>query len=49
MLETNLGRLADTPGNEAFRTMLQGKIRNFTRKIKTKQELIDMLKANPAA
>lgn len=47
VLETNLGRLADTPGNEAFRTMLQGKIRNFTRKIKTKEELIDMIKANP--
>lgn len=46
VLETNLGRLADTPGNEAFRSMLQGKIKNFSRKIKTKQELIDLLKAN---
>jgi hypothetical protein len=49
VLETNLGRLADTPGNEAFRTMLQGKIKNFSRKIKTKQELIEMLKGSPAA
>jgi hypothetical protein len=49
VLETNLGRLADTPGNEAFRTMLQGKIKNFTRKIKTKEELIDLLKAGPTA
>lgn len=49
VLETNLGRLADTPSNEAFRTMLQGKIKNFTRKIKTKQELIDMLKGSQAA
>ncbi|WP_026462150.1 DUF349 domain-containing protein [Adhaeribacter aquaticus] len=44
VLETNLGKLADTPGNEAFRSMLQGKIKNFNRKIKTKQELIEMLK-----
>ena len=49
VLETNLGRLADTPGNEAFRTMLQGKIKNFSRKIKTKQELIDMLKGQAAS
>ena len=45
VLENNLGKLADTPGNEAFRNMLQGKIRTFSRKIKTKQELIDMLKS----
>ena len=47
VLETNLGRLADTPGNEAFRNMLQSKIRNYTRKIKTKQELIDLIKTTP--
>src|SRR5688572_2812655 len=36
VLETNLGKLSSTPNNETFRTMLQGKIRNFTRKITTK-------------
>ena len=44
VLETNLGKLANTPSNETFRTMLQGKIRNFNRKITTKTELIDFLK-----
>src|SRR5688572_1626912 len=44
VLETNLGKLSDTPNNETFRTMLQGKIRNFTRKITTKTELIEFLK-----
>ena len=44
VLETNLGKLSNTPGNETFRTMLQGKIRNFNRKITTKTELIDFLK-----
>ena len=44
VLETNLGKLSNTPNNETFRTMLQGKIRNFTRKITTKTELIDFLK-----
>ncbi|WP_187262900.1 DUF349 domain-containing protein [Pontibacter beigongshangensis] len=42
VLETNLGKLSDTPGNESFRSMLQGKIRNFNRKIGTKTELIEM-------
>ncbi|MDX5419505.1 MAG: DUF349 domain-containing protein, partial [Hymenobacteraceae bacterium] len=42
VLETNLGKLSDTPSNESFRNMLHGKIRNFNRKIKTKQALIDM-------
>lgn len=48
VLETNLGRLADTPGNETFRNMLEGKIKSFSRKIKTKQELIDLLKPKSA-
>jgi len=49
VLETNLGKLADTPGNETFRNMLQGKIRGFNRKIKTKQDLIDLIKSKPTA
>lgn len=44
VLETNLGRLNPNPGNEAFRHMLEGKIKNFNRKIRTKQELIDLFK-----
>ncbi|TXK52806.1 DUF349 domain-containing protein [Pontibacter qinzhouensis] len=44
LLETNLDKLSDTPGNESFRSMLQGKIRNFNRKIHTKTELIEMFK-----
>ncbi|AIZ62885.1 ribonuclease [Hymenobacter sp. DG25B] len=44
VLEENLGKLSDTPGNEAFRTMLQGKIRTFERKIRTKNELIELLR-----
>jgi hypothetical protein len=42
VLESNLGKLSDTPSNDAFRSMLQGKIRNFNRKIKTKNDLIQM-------
>ncbi|MBC3540882.1 DUF349 domain-containing protein [Rufibacter sediminis] len=44
VLETNLGRLNPNPGNEAFRTMLEGKIKNFNRKIRTKNELIELLR-----
>ncbi|QJX46963.1 DUF349 domain-containing protein [Hymenobacter taeanensis] len=44
VLEENLGKLNDSPGNEAFRTMLQGKIRAFERKIRTKNDLIEMLR-----
>ncbi|MDX5346902.1 MAG: DUF349 domain-containing protein [Hymenobacteraceae bacterium] len=44
VLEANLGKLSPSPSNEAFRKMLQGKIRNFNRKIGTKQELIERLK-----
>ncbi|RYU80091.1 DUF349 domain-containing protein [Hymenobacter persicinus] len=44
VLEENLGKLSDTPGNEAFRTMLQGKIRAFERKTRTKNELIELLR-----
>ncbi|MET4107357.1 DUF349 domain-containing protein [Hymenobacter sp. UYP22] len=42
VLNENLGKLSDSPGNEAFRTMLQGKIRAFDRKIRTKNELISI-------
>ncbi|MCC2545918.1 DUF349 domain-containing protein [Hymenobacter sp. BT175] len=44
VLEENLGKLSAAPGNEAFRTMLQGKIRTFERKIRTKNELIELLR-----
>jgi hypothetical protein len=44
VLEENLGKLNDSPGNEAFRTMLQGKIRAFERKTRTKTELIELLR-----
>ena len=44
VLEDNLGKLSDTPGNDAFRSMLQGKIRNFKRKINTKTEMIESFK-----
>ncbi|MFD3003726.1 DUF349 domain-containing protein [Pontibacter toksunensis] len=44
VLEDNLGKLSDTPGNDAFRNMLQGKIRNFKRKINTKTEMIESFK-----
>ncbi|GAB2526464.1 DUF349 domain-containing protein [Rufibacter soli] len=44
VLETNLGRLNPNPGNETFRAMLEGKIKNFNRKIRTKTELIDLLR-----
>ena len=42
VLMDNLGKLNDSPGNEAFRTMLLGKIRAFDRKIRTKNDLIAM-------
>jgi predicted RNase H-like nuclease (RuvC/YqgF family) len=45
VLESNLDKLSDTPGNEAFRSMLQGKIRNFNRKINTKTEMIEMFRS----
>ncbi|OON68204.1 DUF349 domain-containing protein [Hymenobacter sp. CRA2] len=44
VLEENLGKLNDSPGNEAFRTMLQSKIRAFERKIRTKNDLIEFLR-----
>ncbi|QNH62080.1 DUF349 domain-containing protein [Hymenobacter sediminicola] len=43
-LEENLGKLSATPANDAFRQMLQGKIRAFERKIRTKNELITLLR-----
>jgi hypothetical protein len=44
VLEENLGKLNDSPGNEAFRTMLQSKIRAFERKVRTKNDLIELLR-----
>ncbi|MBB6609407.1 DUF349 domain-containing protein [Pontibacter sp. Tf4] len=44
VLEQNLDKLSDSPSNDTFRNMLQGKIRNFKRKINTKQEMIEGLK-----
>ncbi len=49
VLEGNLGKLSDSPGNEAFRSMLQGKIRNFNRKIGTKTAMIEMFKSQLSA
>jgi hypothetical protein len=49
VLETNLGRLNPNPGNETFRAMLEGKIKNFNRKIRTKTELIDLLRKKTEA
>ncbi|MBD2713670.1 DUF349 domain-containing protein [Microvirga sp. STR05] len=43
-LEENLGKLSAAPANDAFRQMLQGKIRAFERKIRTKNELITLLR-----
>ncbi len=48
VLETNQGRLSPTPSNETFRNMLDGKIKNFNRKIRTKTQLIELLKARTA-
>ena len=45
VLVDNLDKLADTPANEAFRTMLRSKIRAFDRKIRTKNDLIAMYEA----
>ena len=42
VLETNLDKLSEAPSNDSFRNMLSGKIRNFNRKISTKQALIEM-------
>ncbi|MER2997278.1 DUF349 domain-containing protein [Pontibacter populi] len=44
VLEDNLDKLSDSPSNDTFRSMLQGKIRNFKRKINTKQQLIEGFK-----
>ena len=44
VLETNIGKLSPTPSNETFRNMLHSKIRNLTRKINTKHELIELVK-----
>ncbi|GAA3998562.1 hypothetical protein GCM10022408_06870 [Hymenobacter fastidiosus] len=49
VLEENLGKLSDAPGNETFRTMLQGKIRAFERKTRTKNELIEVLRGRLTA
>ncbi|AKD02958.1 DUF349 domain-containing protein [Pontibacter korlensis] len=49
VLETNLGKLNDSPSNDAFRNMLKGKIRNFNRKIGTKSALIEMFQSQLSA
>jgi hypothetical protein len=43
-LEENLGKLSTAPANDAFRQLLQGKIRAFERKIRTKNDLIALLR-----
>jgi len=43
VLEENLGKLSGSASNETFRSMLQGKIRAFERKIRTKNQLIEMI------
>ena len=43
-LRANLDNLSDTPANESFRTMLVGKIRALGRKIRSKQELQEMIR-----
>ena len=43
VLEENLGKLSPSAGNDTFRTLLQGKIRAFERKIRTKNQLIAMI------
>jgi len=43
-LEENLGKLSPAPANDAFRQMLQSKIRAFERKIRTKNDLITLLR-----
>jgi hypothetical protein len=49
ILEQNLDKLSDNPSNETFRNMLKGKIRNFKRKINTKQELTETYKEQLSA
>ncbi len=49
VLEDNLGKLSDAPANDSFRNMLKGKIRNFNRKINTKQDLITMFQSQLSA
>ncbi len=44
VLQENLGKLSDSPGNETFRNMLEGKIKSFERKIRTKTDLIELLR-----
>ena len=46
VLQDNLDKLSPTPGNEAFRTMLQTKIRGFERKVRTKTDLIELFAAD---
>lgn len=43
-LRTNLDSTADTPANEAVRTMLIGKVRALNRKIRSKTELMDLVR-----
>lgn len=43
-LRTTLDTLSDTPSNEALRTMLVGKIRALSRKIRSKNELVELVR-----
>jgi len=48
-LRDNLDKLSPAPANDAFRQMLQTKIRSFERKIRTKNDLIDIFTAQARA
>jgi hypothetical protein len=41
-LRDNLANLSPSPANDAFRQMLQTKVRSFERKIRTKNDLITL-------
>lgn len=45
MLQANLDKLSPTPANEAFRQLLQTKVRGFERKVRTKTDLIELFRA----
>ncbi|WP_019948260.1 DUF349 domain-containing protein [Hymenobacter aerophilus] len=45
VLRDNLDKLSPSPANDTFRNLLQGKIRAFDRKIRTKNDLITMYQA----
>ncbi|WP_375416305.1 DUF349 domain-containing protein [uncultured Hymenobacter sp.] len=43
-LQANFDNLSPTPANEAFRQLLQTKIRGFERKVRTKTDLIELFR-----